>query len=674
MFTLSSDYSPAGDQPRAIDRLAELVIGGGSHSVLLGITGSGKTFTLANVISRLQRPALVISPNKTLAAQLYGEFKSFFPHSAVEYFVSYYDYYQPEAYIPQSDTYIEKDALINDEIDRMRHSATTSLFERRDVVIVASVSCIYGIGEPETYRGMHVGVETGQVVSRDALVRDLVAIQYERNDYDFRRGTFRVRGDVVEVFPAAAESEALRIELFGDSVDRIVTLDPLKGATTGVVPAARIYPASHYVTPADQIERAIGNVHEELRERLTFFRARNRLLEAQRLEQRTLFDVEMLREIGYCHGIENYSRHLAGRKPGQSPATLMNYLPKDALVIIDESHVTVPQIRGMYAGDRSRKEALVEYGFRLPSAFDNRPLTFDEFRAVTGQVLYVSATPGEYELERAGGVREAPGTPYVGGAVAEQIIRPTGLMDPRIIVRPASIQVDDLMAEVRTRAERDERVLITTLTKRMAEDLTEYYQQNGLRVRYLHSDIDTLDRVAVIRDLRLGKFDALIGINLLREGLDLPEVSLVGILDADKEGYLRSATSLIQTAGRAARHVNGEVLMYADRVTGSMQEAIAETERRRAAQAAYNAEHGITPETVRKSIRELLETVSERDYYTVPVPQTVEAAPESAEALAARIAELETAMKEAARRLDFERAAALRDQVKALRRVELGVR
>jgi excinuclease ABC subunit B len=674
LFTLSSDYSPAGDQPRAIDRLAELVTGGGSHSVLLGITGSGKTFTLANVISRLQRPALVISPNKTLAAQLYGEFKSFFPESAVEYFVSYYDYYQPEAYIPQSDTYIEKDALINDEIDRMRHSATTSLFERRDVIIVASVSCIYGIGEPETYRGMHVGVETGQVVSRDALVRDLVAIQYERNDYDFRRGTFRVRGDVVEVFPAAAESEALRIELFGDSVDRIVTLDPLKGATTGVVPAARIYPASHYVTPADQVERAIGNVHEELRERLTFFRARNRLLEAQRLEQRTLFDVEMLREIGYCHGIENYSRHLAGRKPGQSPATLMNYLPKDALVIIDESHVTVPQIRGMYAGDRSRKEALVEYGFRLPSAFDNRPLTFDEFRGVTGQVLYVSATPGEYELERAGGVREAPGTPYVGGAVAEQIIRPTGLMDPRIIVRPASIQVDDLMAEVRTRAERDERVLITTLTKRMAEDLTEYYQQNGLRVRYLHSDIDTLDRVAVIRDLRLGKFDALIGINLLREGLDLPEVSLVGILDADKEGYLRSATSLIQTAGRAARHVNGEVLMYADRVTGSMQEAIAETERRRAAQAAYNAEHGITPETVRKSIRELLETVSERDYYTVPVPQTVEAAPESAEALAARIAELETAMKEAARRLDFERAAELRDQVKALRRVELGVR
>jgi excinuclease ABC subunit B len=674
MFRLTSEFSPQGDQPSAIQELTAHVRGGRPHSVLRGVTGSGKTYTMANVIANVDRPTLVLSPNKTLAAQLFGEFKAFFPDNAVEYFVSYYDYYQPEAYIPQSDTYIEKDALINDEIDRMRHSATTALFERRDVIIVASVSCIYGIGEPETYRGMHVGVETGQVVSRDALVRDLVAIQYERNDYDFRRGTFRVRGDVVEVFPAAAESEALRIELFGDSVDRIVTLDPLKGATTGVVSAARIYPASHYVTPADQVERAITNVHEELRERLTFLRARNRLLEAQRLEQRTLFDVEMLREIGYCHGIENYSRHLAGRKPGQSPATLMNYLPKDALVIIDESHVTVPQIRGMYAGDRSRKEALVEYGFRLPSAFDNRPLTFDEFRAVTGQVLYVSATPGEYELERAGGVREAPGRPYAGGAVAEQIIRPTGLMDPKIIVRPASIQVDDLMAEVRARAERDERVLITTLTKRMAEDLTEYYQQNGLRVRYLHSDIDTLDRVAVIRDLRLGKFDALIGINLLREGLDLPEVSLVGILDADKEGYLRSATSLIQTAGRAARHVNGEVLMYADRVTGSMQEAIAETERRRAAQAAYNTEHGITPETVRKSIRELLETVSERDYYTVPVPETAEAAPESAQALAARIAELETAMKEAARRLDFERAAELRDHVKALRRVELGVR
>ncbi len=674
MFSLASEFQPAGDQPRAIDQLVSMVQDGRSHAVLLGITGSGKTFTLANVIARLQRPALVLSPNKTLAAQLYSEFKSFFPQSAVEYFVSYYDYYQPEAYIPQSDTYIEKDALVNDEIDRMRHSTTTSLFERRDVVIVASVSCIYGIGEPETYRGLHVGLEEGQTVSREAILRDLVAIQYERNDYDFRRGTFRVRGDVVEIFPAAAESEALRVELWGDTIERLVTLDPLKGTTTGTVSQARVYPASHYVTPADQLQRAMETISIELRERLTFFRSRQRLLEAQRLEQRTLFDMEMLREIGYCHGIENYSRHLSGRKPGQPSATLMDYLPKDTLVIIDESHVTVPQVRGMYAGDRSRKEALVEYGFRLPSAFDNRPLTFDEFRAVVGQCLYVSATPSDYELELAGGVREAAGLPFTGGAVAEQIIRPTGLMDPRIVVRPASVQVDDLMAEVRARAERDERVLITTLTKRMAEDLTEYYQQNGLRVRYLHSDIDTLDRVALIRDLRLGKFDALVGINLLREGLDLPEVSLVGILDADKEGYLRSSTSLIQTAGRAARHVNGEVIMYADRVTGSMKEAIAETERRRIAQAEYNTANGITPESVRKSIRELLETVPERDYYTVEVPKGAEPAWESPAALAAEIASLETTMKEAAKRLDFERAAELRDRIKALRKVDLDVR
>jgi len=672
LFRLASDFAPAGDQPGAIERLASLLQEGRPHSVLLGITGSGKTFTLANVISRLERPALVISPNKTLAAQLYSEFKSFFPESAVEYFVSYYDYYQPEAYIPQSDTYIDKDALINDEIDRMRHSATTALFERRDVVVVASVSCIYGIGEPETYRGLHVSLRAGEALSREALIRSLVAIQYERNDYDFRRGTFRVRGDVVEIFPAAAESEAIRVELWGDTIDRLVTLDPLKGTTAGLVEGAHIYPASHYVTPAAQLERAMETVSDELRERLTFFRARNRLLEAQRLEQRTLFDMEMLREIGYCHGIENYSRHLSGRKPGQNPATLMDYLPKDVVVIIDESHVTVPQIRGMYAGDRSRKEALVEYGFRLPSAFDNRPLTFDEFRTVVRQCLYVSATPGGYELELAGAARVAAGESYAG-AVAEQIIRPTGLMDPKITVRPASIQVDDLMAEVRARAERDERVLITTLTKRMAEDLTEYYQQNGLRVRYLHSDIDTLDRVAVIRDLRLGKFDALIGINLLREGLDLPEVSLVGILDADKEGYLRSATSLIQTSGRAARHVNGEVLMYADRVTGSMREAITETERRRAAQAEYNRANGITPESIRKSIRELLETVSERDYYTVEIPKVAEPVWEDPKALAAEIASLEAAMREAAKRLDFERAAELRDRIKALRKIDLGV-
>ncbi len=674
LFKLSSEFAPAGDQPRAIERLVSLIGEGQPHTVLLGITGSGKTFTLANVIVRLGRPALIMSPNKTLAAQLYSEFKSFFAENAAEYFVSYYDYYQPEAYIPQSDTYIEKDALVNDEIDRMRHSTTTSLFERRDVVVVASVSCIYGIGEPETYHGMHVALREGQTMDRDALIRGLVAIQYERNDYDFRRGTFRVRGDVVEIFPAAAEAEALRVEFWGDTVERLMTLEPLRGTSTGVVPEARVYPASHYVTPAAQLERALESISEELRERLHFLRSRGRLLEAQRLEQRTLLDMEMLREIGYCHGIENYSRHLAGRKPGQNPATLMDYLPKDTLVIIDESHVTVPQIRGMYAGDRSRKEALVEYGFRLPSAFDNRPLTFEEFAALVPQTLYVSATPGPYELALAGGRRAGPGHPWEGGAVAEQIIRPTGLMDPKITVRAAGSQVDDLMAEVRARADRDERALITTLTKRMAEDLTEYYQQNGLRVRYLHSDIDTLERVALIRDLRLGKFDGLIGINLLREGLDLPEVSLVAILDADKEGYLRSATSLIQTAGRAARNLNGEVIMYADTVTGSMREAIAETERRRVVQAEYNRQHGITPESIKKSIRELLETVPERDYYTVEVPKQAEVQWESPAALAAHVAELERAMKEAAKRLDFERAAELRDRVKALRKIDLEVR
>jgi len=674
VFKLVSEFAPSGDQPRAIDRLAEMLADGQPHSVLLGITGSGKTFTLANVIARLQRPALVISPNKTLAAQLYSEFKSFFPENAAEYFVSYYDYYQPEAYIPQSDTYIEKDSLVNDEIDRMRHSTTASLFERRDVVVVASVSCIYGIGEAETYHGMHVPIEVGQEMDRDALIRSLVAVQYERNDYDFRRGTFRVRGDVVEVFPVAAEAEALRVEFWGDSVERLMTLDPLKGTTTGVVTEARIYPASHYVTPAAQLEQALTGISDELRERLGFFRSRGRLLEAQRLEQRTLFDMEMLREIGYCHGVENYSRHLSGRKPGQNPATLMDYLPKDAIVIIDESHVTVPQIRGMYAGDRSRKETLVEYGFRLPSAFDNRPLTFEEFAVLVRQALYVSATPGPYELALAGGQRSGPGQPWEGGAVAEQIIRPTGLMDPKITVRPAGAQVDDLMAEVRARAERDERVLITTLTKRMAEDLTEYYQQNGLRVRYLHSDIDTLERVALIRDLRLGKFDGLIGINLLREGLDLPEVSLVAILDADKEGYLRSATSLIQTAGRAARHVSGEVLMYADRVTGSMKEALAETDRRRVVQTEYNRANGITPESIKKSIRELLETVPEKDYYTVDAPRAAAPQWESPAALARHVEALEKEMKEAAKRLDFERAADLRDQVKALRKVDLGVR
>jgi len=630
--------------------------------VLLGVTGSGKTFTMANVIANIQRPTLVISPNKTLAAQRFGEFKAFFPDNAVEYFVSYYDYYQPEAYIPQSDTYIEKDALINDEIDRMRHSATRSLMERRDVIVVASVSCIYGIGAPETYQGMHLSLAEGQQVDRDEIVRQLVAVQYERNDYDFHRGTFRVRGDIVEVFPANEESQALRVELFGDSVEAIRQIDPLRGAVLGRQPQAHVYPASHYVTPAEQLEHALTTIAEELAERLAFLRARNRLLEAQRLEQRTLFDMEMLRELGFCHGIENYSRHLTGRRPGEPPPTLMDYLPKDALIIIDESHVAVPQIGGMYYGDRSRKETLVEYGFRLPSAFDNRPLTFEEFSVLAGQIVYVSATPAAHELRLA------------GDAMAEQIIRPTGLTDPELTVRPATEQVDDLLEEIRSRAAREERVLVTCLTKRMAEDLTEYYQQMGLRVRYLHSDIDTLDRVELIRDLRLGKFDGLIGINLLREGLDIPEVSLVAILDADKEGYLRSTTSLIQTAGRAARNVNGQVIMYADRVTDSMAATLRETERRRRLQAAYNAEHGITPESIRSSIRELLQTVYERDYYTVEVGPAAEEVPGDPAALEARIKELEAQMRDAARRLDFERAAELRDRVKALRKRELAVR
>jgi excinuclease ABC subunit B len=658
VFRLTSEFPPRGDQPRAIADLTTRLGEGRRHVVLRGVTGSGKTYTMANVIANLSRPTLVISPNKTLAAQLFSEFKAFFPENAVEYFVSYYDYYQPEAYIPQSDTYIEKDALINDEIDRMRHSATRSLMERRDVVVVASVSCIYGIGAPETYQEMHLSLAEGDEMDRDEIIRRLIAVQYERNDYDFHRGTFRVRGDVMEVFPANEETYALRLELFGDVVEALHRIDPLRGVVLERLDGVRIYPASHYVTPAEQLSRALGSIQEELGERLAFLKSRNRLLEAQRLEQRTLFDMEMLRELGYCHGIENYSRHLTGRRPGEPPPVLIEYLPKDALVIIDESHVAVPQLRGMYYGDRSRKEALVEYGFRMPSAFDNRPLTFEEFSRLTGQTVYVSATPGPYELELA------------GQAVVEQVIRPTGLMDPKITVRAASDQVDDLLHEIRARAGRNERVLVTTLTKRMAEDLTEYYQQAGLRVRYLHSDIDTLDRVAVIRDLRLGKFDALIGINLLREGLDIPEVSLVAILDADKEGYLRSETSLIQTAGRAARNVNGEVIMYADQVTESMAATIRETERRRQLQAAYNAEHGITPESIRSSIRELLQTVYERDYYTVEVEAPAEERFESPADLERRIAEIEERMKEAARRLDFEQAAELRDRVRALRKLQ----
>src|SRR5206468_1181856 len=659
VFRLTSEYSPRGDQPPAIAGLTRFVREGRRHVVLRGVTGSGKTYTIANLIASAGRPTLVISPNKTLAAQLFSEFKAFFPSNAVEYFVSYYDYYQPEAYIPQSDTYIEKDALINDEIDRMRHSATKSLLERRDVIVVASVSCIYGIGEPDTYQGLHLELSKGDRIDRDEIIRRLIAVQYERNDYDFHRGTFRVRGDVVEVFPANEESRAVRIELFGDTVDALHRIDPLKGSMRERLDHLHIYPASHYVTPAAQLERAMETVMEELGERLSFLRGQNRLLEAQRLEQRTLFDMEMLRELGYCHGIENYSRHLTGRRPGQAPPVLIDYLPPDALVIIDESHVAVPQVRGMYYGDRSRKEALVEYGFRLPSAFDNRPLTFEEFTRLVKQTVYVSATPSDYEMRLA------------DDAVAEQVIRPTGLTDPKITVRPAGDQVDDLLHEVRARADRDERVLVTTLTKRMAEDLTEYYQQLGLRVRYLHSDIDTLDRVALIRDLRLGKFDCLIGINLLREGLDIPEVSLVAILDADKEGYLRSGTSLIQTAGRAARNLNGEVIMYADHVTDSMAQTLKETDRRRALQAKYNEEHGITPETIRSSIRELLQTVYERDYYTVEVEAPAKETFDSPADLERRIAELDAQMKDAARRLDFEQAAELRDRIRALRRQQV---
>src|SRR5262245_52060213 len=658
MFRLNSEFPPRGDQPRAIASLTEYLRQQRRHVALRGVTGSGKTYTMANVIAAVARPALVLSPNKTLAAQLFGEFKAFFPHNAVEYFVSYYDYYQPEAYIPQSDTYIEKDALINDEIDRMRHSATRSLMERRDILVVASVSCIYGIGAPETYQEMHLALEEGDQIDRDEIIRRLIAVQYERNDYDFHRGTFRVRGDIVEVFPANEETLALRIELFGDVIESIHRIDPLRGAVLERLSGVHVYPASHYVTPAAQTERALATIQEELGERLAFFRARNRLLEAQRLEQRTLFDMEMLRELGYCHGIENYSRHLTGRRPGEAPPVLIEYLPKDALIIVDESHVAIPQLRGMYYGDRSRKEALVEYGFRLPSAFDNRPLTFEEFTRLTGQTVYVSATPSAYELQLA------------GDALVEQVIRPTGLTDPKITVRPATNQVDDLLHEIRVRADREERVLVTTLTKRMAEDLTEYYLQAGLRVRYLHSDIDTLDRVAVIRDLRLGKFDALIGINLLREGLDIPEVSLVAILDADKEGYLRSETSLIQTAGRAARNVSGEVIMYADHVTDSLAATMRETDRRRALQAAYNAEHGITPESIRSSIRELLQTVYERDYYTVEVEAPGEERFATPADLAKRIGELESKMKEAARRLDFEQAAELRDRLRSLRKLQ----
>jgi excinuclease ABC subunit B len=662
LFALECPFPPRGDQPAAIEKLVAGVAQGRKHQVLLGVTGSGKTFTMANVIARVQKPTLVIAPNKTLAAQLYHEFKQMFPRNAVRYFVSYYDYYQPEAYVPSTDTYIEKDASINDEIDKLRHSATKALLERRDVVIVASVSCIYGLGSPEAYFDMMVFVEQGMDLDRDELLRKLVDVQYQRNDYDFHRGTFRVRGDVVEVFPAYEDVSALRLEFFGDTIEGMYEIDPIRGKMQRRIDKAAIYPASHYVTSQERMTRAIQGIREELTERLMGLRAQSKLLEAQRLEQRTLYDLELLEEMGFCPGIENYSRHLTGRQPGEPPPTLLNYFPEDFLLFIDESHVTVPQIGGMYRGDRSRKETLVEYGFRLPSALDNRPLNFAEFEQTVRQVVYVSATPAQYELENSRGV------------VVEQLIRPTGLTDPAITVKPARTQVDDLLEEIRKRVERKERVLVTTLTKRMAEDLTDYYQDLGLKVRYLHSDIETIERVDIIRDLRKGTFDVLVGINLLREGLDLPEVSLVAILDADKEGFLRSERSLIQTIGRAARNLNGMVILYADNITDSMKRAIGETERRRRLQSQFNREHGITPQSIVKAIGTPLVEVYEADYVTVPLAAEKGESYQSISDTPRNIQKLRKQMRKAAEQLDFESAARFRDQIKQLEERELGLK
>jgi excinuclease ABC subunit B len=660
-FKLVSEFNPQGDQPQAIDKLVKGLAAKRRHQVLLGVTGSGKTFTMANVIARANRPTLVIAPNKTLAAQLYEEFRLLFPENAVRYFVSYYDYYQPEAYVPSTDTYIEKDSSINDEIDKLRHSATKALLERRDTLIVASVSCIYGLGSPEAYFDLMVYVEEGTTVNRDQMLRKLVDIQYQRSDYDFHRGTFRVRGDIVEVFPAYEDRSALRIEFFDETIESIHEIDPIRGKVLRRVDKATIYPASHYVTGQDRRKQAVLAIRLELIERLKELQDQHKLLEAQRLQQRTLYDLELLEEMGFCPGIENYSRHLTGRQPGEPPPTLLSYFPNDFLVVIDESHVTVPQIGGMYRGDRSRKETLVEYGFRLPSALDNRPLNFDEFAAMINQTIYVSATPAPFEL------RES------NGAVIEQVIRPTGLMDPAIIVRPARTQVDDLLEEIRKRIERKERVLVTTLTKRMAEDLTEYYQDLNVKVRYLHSDIETLERVEIIRQLRSGQFDVLVGINLLREGLDLPEVSLVAILDADKEGFLRSDRSLIQTIGRAARNVNGTVILYADGVTDSMKRAMDETERRRRKQAAFNQKHGITPQTIIKALSSPLVKIYDADYVDIPMAAEGGAQYSPGE-LNRKIRKLQKEMKEAAQKLEFERAAELRDQLRQLQGAELALR
>lgn len=661
-FRLTTNYLPRGDQPRAIAELVEGVTRGDRDQVLLGVTGSGKTFTVANVIAQTGRPSLVLAPNKTLAAQLYGEMKDLFPENAVEFFVSYYDYYQPEAYLPTTDTFIEKDSSINDEIDKLRHSATRSLLTRRDVIIVASVSCIYGIGSPEEYQSMHIFFHQGDEYGRDNLLRRLVEIQYERNDIDFHRGTFRVRGDVVEIFPAHDDEKAIRIEFFGDSVEAVSEIDPLRGQVLSRLSKCAIYPASHYVASRETLDRGIEQIREDLRERIQWFRNENMLLEAQRIEQRTMFDLEMLEQMGFCHGIENYSRYFDGRLPGEPPYTLLDYFPNDFLLFVDESHITVSQAGGMYRGDRSRKETLVNYGFRLPAALDNRPLNFREFEEKINQVVYVSATPADYELRQSKGV------------VVEQVIRPTGLVDPEIEIRPASGQVDDLLHEIRATVESGERVLVTTLTKRMAEELTTYYREVGVRVRYLHSDIDTIQRMEIIRDLRTGSFDVLVGINLLREGLDLPEVSLVAILDADKEGFLRSARSLIQTCGRAARNVHGRVIMFADNVTGSMQACLDETGRRRRIQTIYNEEHGITPHTVQKGLRTILESIEEKDYTDLPLAAENQEEYLPPAVIVKKVKGLRKEMLAAAKDLQFEKAAELRDRIKKLEEMELKLR
>ncbi len=658
MFKLQSDFSPCGDQPRAIDALEEGIEQGLRHQVLLGVTGSGKTFTIAHTIARTGRTTLVIAPNKTLAAQLYSELHNLFPENAVHYFVSYYDYYQPEAYIPQSDTYIQKDSHINDQIDKMRHAATRALLDRDDVIIVASVSCIYGLGSPETYYDMLLYLEAGTTITREDAVKKLVEIQYERGDMDFYRGRFRVRGDVLDIYPVHEEDRAVRVHFFGDEVEAIQEIDPLTGKALQGLSRIAVYPATHYVTTTDTRDRANKQIKLELTRQLANFRNQGKLLEAQRIEERTRFDLEMMAELGYCHGIENYSRHLTGRAPGEPPPTLLDYFPKDFLMIIDESHITIPQVKGMYRGDRSRKETLVNFGFRLPSALDNRPLRFEEFSSRLNQTIYVSATPGPYELEKT-------------ESTVEQIIRPTGLVDPEIEVRPAENQVDDLLEWIRERVTRNERVLVTTLTKRMAEDLSEYYAELDIRVRYMHSDIKTLERIEIIRDLRMGIFDVLVGINLLREGLDIPEVSLVAILDADKEGFLRSERSLIQTCGRASRNVNGRVIFYADRITGSMRQAMDESSRRRLLQLQYNREHHLTPETIRKEIDTLLGSPYEADYVTVPMAEEAEAPYFSPDQMEAVIEELKDKMSKAAKNLAFEEAAMFRDRIRELERQEL---